>query len=52
MTLKDYLQKFPPAKIDQIMLDDLRQAMKDATTEIVKNIRRREKRAAELRIIP
>ena len=50
LRLKEYLRKFPPAKVDEIMLDTLRQAMKEAVVEIAENIRQREKRAAELRV--
>ena len=48
--LKDYLQKFPPAKVDQTMLDELRLGMAKAVPEIMESIRQRQKRAAELRI--
>ena len=50
--LKNYLQKFPPATVDKTVLDDLRQAMKEAVSEITNSIRQREKLAAELRIAP
>ena len=52
MTLKDYLQKLPPAKVDQTMLDELRREMDKAVPEIMENVRQRQKRAAELRITP
>ena len=48
--LKNYLQKFSPATVDKTVLDDLRQEMKGAVSEITDNIRQREKLAAELRI--
>ena len=48
--LKKYLQKFPPATVDKTVLDDLRQEMKEAVSEITDSIRQREKLAAELRI--
>ena len=48
--LKNYLQKFPPATVDKTVLDDLRQAMKEAVSEITDSIRQREKMAADLRI--
>ena len=48
--LKNYLQKFPPATVDKTVLDDLRQEMKEAVSEITDSIRQREKLAAELRI--
>ena len=32
--LKNYLQKFPPATVDKTVLDDLRQEMKEAVSEI------------------
>ena len=41
-------QKFPPATVDKTVLDDLRQAMKEAVSEITDSIRQREKLAAEL----
>ena len=50
--LKKYLQKFPPATVDKTVLDDLRQAMKEAVSEITNSIRQREKLAAKLRIAP
>ena len=48
--LKNYLQKFRPATVDQAVLDDLRQEMKEAVPEITDRIRKREQLAAELRI--
>ena len=48
--LKNYLQKFSPAKVDETMLDDLRQEMEQAVPEIAESIRQREELAAELRI--
>ena len=48
--LKNYLQKFRPAKVDETMLDDLRHEMEEAVPEIAENIRQREELAAELRI--
>ena len=48
--LKNYLQKFRPATVDKTVLDDLRQEMKEAVSEITDSIRQREKLAAELRI--
>ena len=48
--LKNYLQKFRPAKVDETMLDDLRHEMEEAIPEIAENIRQREELAAELRI--
>ena len=48
--LTNYLQKFSPAPVDKTVLDDLRQEMKGAVSEITASIRQREKLAAELRI--
>ena len=47
--LQEYLKKFPPATVDTVMLDPLRQGMKDAVLEIMENIRRCEKLAVEAR---
>ena len=48
--LKNYLQKFRPATVDETVLDELRQEMKEAVPEIAEKIRLREELAAELRI--
>ena len=48
--LKNYLQKFPSASVDNVALDELRQEMKKAVPEIADNIRKREELAAELRV--
>ena len=48
--LKNYLQKCSPATADQTMLDELRKEMDKAVPEIIESIRRREIRAAELRV--
>ena len=48
--LKDYLQKFPQAKVDKTLLDELRREMREAVPEIVESIRKREELAAEFRI--
>ena len=48
--LKDYLLKCTSAKVDETMLDDLRQEMENAVSEIAESIREREELAAELRI--
>ena len=50
LKFKNYLQKFRPATVDKTLLDDLRQEMKEAVSEITDSIRQREKLAAELRI--
>lgn len=47
--LKDYLQKFRPAEVDETVLDELRQEMKEAVPEIADRIKKREELAAELR---
>ncbi|MCY3839282.1 MAG: hypothetical protein OXH09_11680 [Gammaproteobacteria bacterium] len=48
--LKAYLQKCSPATADETMLDELRREMDKAVPEIIESIRRREIRAAELRV--
>ena len=48
--LKNYLQKFRPATVDETMLDGLRHEMEEAVPEIAESIRQREELAAELRI--
>ena len=47
---EEYLQKFPSARIDKTMLDELLREMDQAIPEIMETIRKRQKRAAELRI--
>ena len=49
--LKNYLRKCTPATADQTMLDALRREMKRAVPEIAESSRRREKLAAQLRIV-
>lgn len=48
--LKNYLQKFPSASVDDTALDELRQEMKNAVPVIADSIRKREEMAAELRV--
>ena len=48
--LKNYLQKFRQATVDETMLDGLRHEMEEAVPEIAESIRQREELAAELRI--
>ena len=47
--LREYLSTLTPAEVDQTMLRELRQGMKDAVPEITQTIREREQRTAELR---
>ena len=47
--LREYLDKCTPAEIDQDIIDELYQAMKDAIPEIAEAIKERERLADQYR---